>query len=721
MSGYERPSPASRKEYPMPVSPLSERLSVSTAHLTHETLFEPLFHIENGVPEPGAGTEHVASQTTARQLGSGDAVYDPLATRDQHLQDEFTTQEENNSPYGAPYTKLSGGSAMDSSTEEEKEPPNAVALRKSPRIFPRFSPSSSPWWWWEIASSIVSIIAMSLIIVILCKIHDRPAASWTLPITPNSLVAICTTIGKSAMLVSVASCISQLKWRHYTQGPRPLDHLQAFDDASRGPWGSLTLLVRGRVRVISVWSLALVSLVALGIEPTAQQIIDWQLRETKMTNATAQIGRALVYTSSAYPYPPPPYYWPAQGLLPFQSSLVNSMVNGPSIPKFTCPSPAVRCSWPDFTTLGVCGSFENVTTSNAPNCTLFDSTRNMTCMYSVPTNRTYTTGTTVIETHPPPMELNMTYMFTGSYEAPGNQELLTVMTEAGSDSIGELTILRVTDKYVPIPRDLFIQDDSDWNDYKDNRTTPLPVEMIRLSWNWCVRRYHNVTYLSGDKTPKETFSTEKVESTGYTESTTAQPDEFEKLTTLDGKTQFLMSPEVSLNIQDFLKRLFSNIELFDRSWWDFEQTGARGFNGSIDTTSFLYNADLEAVGHNIAEELTNQLRQSDPGDNVNATMIEGDAYKQETYAVVRWAWLTLPLLETFLAAVLLALSIYLSYGEPLLMTSNIAFLLHPLKGWDDDELRVMPETTQNMDRWAEGEHAQLISDEKGNSRFIRFN
>ncbi|KAI1388617.1 uncharacterized protein F4822DRAFT_251625 [Hypoxylon trugodes] len=704
-------------EYPMAVSPLSEHSTLSPGHSSHRTTFEPSFRSEDGIAGPELGTGPVNLRATADQLGSDRAAYFPLATHDYH-QDKTFAQEGSRSPFGA---KLSRGSTVYSNTENEEKSPNVVVPDQHPQRPSLLRPSSPWWWWWEISSSIVSIIAMCLVIAILCVIYDKPASTWTWPITPNSLVAMCTTVGKSAMLVSVASCISQLKWRHFTLGPRPLDHIQAFDDASRGPWGSLSLLVRGRVRVIPVWSLALITLVALGIEPTTQQIIGWQLRETRVTNATAQIGRALVYKSNAYPYPPPSFYWPTAGLLPFQSSIINAMINGPSIPRFICPSPAVRCAWPDFTTLGVCGTFENVTTSEPPVCTYFNSTSNMTCMYSVPTDEAVDTGTTVINIHPPPLGMNMTFMFTGTYEAPGNQEMATHMEGDGWGSIGKLTILRVTDKYIPISRELLPTDDNDLNKYKDNRTTPLPVEMIRISWKWCVRRYHDVTYESGDIVPQGNLTTEKVISTGYTEITAEQPDEFEKLTTLDAKTQFLISPEITTNIQGFLKRLFSNIQLFDRSRWNFDGTGAGGSNTTIDITSFLYDADLKAVGYNIAEEITNQLRQSNPGDNPNATMIEGDAYMQETYMVVRWGWLALPLLETLIAAGLLVLSIYLSYGQPLLMTSNIALLLHPLKGWGDDELRVTPETINSIDRWAEKENAQLISDEKGNSRFVRFN
>jgi len=97
------------------------------------------------------------------------------------------------------------------------------------------------WWWWEIGGALLSAICMCLIIVILAVMNERALDRWTLPIQPNSLIAVFTTIGKTGLLLAVTECISQLKWLHF-EHPHNLAHVQLFDDASRGPWGAMVFL-----------------------------------------------------------------------------------------------------------------------------------------------------------------------------------------------------------------------------------------------------------------------------------------------------------------------------------------------------------------------------------------------------------------------------------------------------------------------------------------------
>lgn len=156
------------------------------------------------------------------------------------------------------------------------------------------------WWWWEIGGVLLSIICMGLILGVLLKANNLALADWPLWIQPNSLISVFTTVGKSAMMVPIASCISQLKWRYFERRANRLSHLQVLDEASRGPWGSLMALFNLRAKALMVSALAIVSLVALGFEPSAQQILDFPTRGTKLTNTSASIGVASAYESKGY-------------------------------------------------------------------------------------------------------------------------------------------------------------------------------------------------------------------------------------------------------------------------------------------------------------------------------------------------------------------------------------------------------------------------------------
>lgn len=156
------------------------------------------------------------------------------------------------------------------------------------------------WWWWEIGGALLSIICVGLVLVVLFEASDIALAAWPLWIQPNSLIAVFTTVGKSAMMVPIASCISQLKWRHFELRANRLSHLQVLDEASRGPWGSLMLLFDFRMSARIAQALAVISLLSLGFDPSAQQILDFPTREIRLTNTSASVGVASSYTSKAF-------------------------------------------------------------------------------------------------------------------------------------------------------------------------------------------------------------------------------------------------------------------------------------------------------------------------------------------------------------------------------------------------------------------------------------
>ncbi|KAF2086180.1 hypothetical protein K490DRAFT_17586, partial [Saccharata proteae CBS 121410] len=93
------------------------------------------------------------------------------------------------------------------------------------------------WWLWEIGGMILSLACMAAIIAVLPYMDNRPLSEFKLSIAPNTLISTFITIAKTAMLLPVAEGISQLKWVYFQTRSRPLDELDRFDEASRGPWG----------------------------------------------------------------------------------------------------------------------------------------------------------------------------------------------------------------------------------------------------------------------------------------------------------------------------------------------------------------------------------------------------------------------------------------------------------------------------------------------------
>lgn len=100
-------------------------------------------------------------------------------------------------------------------------------------------------------------------------------------------------------MLSVASCISQWKWVYFSAKPRRLEHIDLIEEASRGPLGSLEMMVR------VPWSMAtlgaIVTVVALGIDAFAQQVISQESITDWVDDGRASFGLARKYDTT----PPP--------------------------------------------------------------------------------------------------------------------------------------------------------------------------------------------------------------------------------------------------------------------------------------------------------------------------------------------------------------------------------------------------------------------------------
>jgi hypothetical protein len=98
-------------------------------------------------------------------------------------------------------------------------------------------------------------------------------------------------------MLSVAACISQWKWAYFRSNRRRLADLDTIEEASRGPLGSFLMLTS------VTWGLgtlgAVVTIVALGIDTFAQQVISNEPVTRWMDDGTASFGLAHSYNGSA--------------------------------------------------------------------------------------------------------------------------------------------------------------------------------------------------------------------------------------------------------------------------------------------------------------------------------------------------------------------------------------------------------------------------------------
>lgn len=220
-------------------------------------------------------------------------------------------------------------------------------------------------WIWEIGGAALSIICIALLIGFLAYVNGTMYPAWQYIASPNTVVSIIMTVAKSAMLVPVSSCLSQLKWTQY-QKPTPLYHMHVLDQASRGPWGALEVLWVFTPSLATAG--AILTILSLAIDPFAQQILAYPSHNVVAAKETASVQKAQEYNPSTLSVSFENVGVPLSGDLPapMQIAIINglSQTNSPLEP--ACSSHS--CKYPDFVSLGVCSRCEIVTSQVIQTC-----------------------------------------------------------------------------------------------------------------------------------------------------------------------------------------------------------------------------------------------------------------------------------------------------------------------------------------------------------------
>lgn len=206
-------------------------------------------------------------------------------------------------------------------------------------------------WLWELLTAVFSLSCLAATIIILLIMHNRALEVWKLPISPNALLAIFSTLSKSAVLLVLAECLGQLKWIYFQRRAHRLDEFGVFDEASRGPLGAVKFLFRLRWRAAASSIGCLLTLSTLAMEPFTQQILSYRVRSVP----TPSSDSPMRITQS---YLPPSYNWNILDTLyqSFYSQRTDYVCNDE------------ECSWHNFTTLAICNTCTDVSTSLKKTC-----------------------------------------------------------------------------------------------------------------------------------------------------------------------------------------------------------------------------------------------------------------------------------------------------------------------------------------------------------------
>ncbi|THZ15594.1 hypothetical protein D6C91_06744 [Aureobasidium pullulans] len=259
--------------------------------------------------------------------------------------------------------------SLENLTQPTKPEPQETIRRLTSRETLFMSPSKTwnlyrrnPWylsWQQETWAMIFSLSCLIAVAVIMAWIDGKRLSIWHWAIQPNAVISVLIVSSKAALMISTASCVSQLKWTHFQKRPRQLRDLEGFDDASRGAWGSVQLLFSpsGYLNVAVTLGCA-VTVLVLAMETFGQQLLSFPERRIPVTNETASFP--VIQNFNAMPS------WGtgvqlSDRLLKSRLGLMESIYGQTTDPPFDCP--ASSCSWDSHVTLGLCSRCEDVSST----------------------------------------------------------------------------------------------------------------------------------------------------------------------------------------------------------------------------------------------------------------------------------------------------------------------------------------------------------------------
>jgi hypothetical protein len=110
-------------------------------------------------------------------------------------------------------------------------------------------------WLLEIISWIISSVCMGAIVVVLLYLEGDKLPTLPLGLTLNAYIAVLSKIASAALLLPASEALGQLKWSWFQGDSKKMWDFEIFDNASRGPWGSILLLIRTKGRFVTPFPL----------------------------------------------------------------------------------------------------------------------------------------------------------------------------------------------------------------------------------------------------------------------------------------------------------------------------------------------------------------------------------------------------------------------------------------------------------------------------------
>lgn len=576
-------------------------------------------------------------------------------------------------------------------------------------------------WLLEIISWLVSAICMGTIIGFLIFYQNKKIPNWPSSLTLNAFIAILSKISGAALILPVSEALGQLKWSWFQGHSKTMWDFEIFDNASRGPWGSFLLLIRTKGKALAALG-AIITLFSLALDPFFQQVVDfpdrWQLQ-----GRSSEIPRAIHYE--------PPYnpdfraggviavkdqdVWAVARKYLFENGTQPIPFGNGTRPDIPIACPTGNCTWPAYQSLGVCSRCADVSDLLTFTClnTTVDWVANLDG--GVDMEKKYPNGTVcgyfMNMTGGPDIPTMLSGYLTENVKSPQGSALkgevllsrLMPLTKNPTKQPiygGSIHFKNIRNPII----DFLIVSAANGSQSVFRNETPIAHECVL---SWCVKtihsKYFGATYeeeilevfenstVDGTPWKSEPFKAPGFNGTNvfYRENVTITAPlsvNGSDITAFGlGNVTFL---NVASNFDDVVPSVYTktNATATPTLRYKTYATGA-AYQRTMDFNPWYQSENLTNHMERMATALTNVVRSSP-----NGPPVFGDAWFVETYVLVRWEWLALPVSLLVLTLVFLLATMRKTAKEGVWKTSAIATLLY---GLPDDMQRKITTAAEN--------------------------
>ncbi|RSL61353.1 hypothetical protein CEP53_005137 [Fusarium sp. AF-6] len=151
-------------------------------------------------------------------------------------------------------------------------------------------------WLFEIGAVALASAAVAAMVILLINFDGERVFDGPM-ITLNAVISTLSTTSRVCLLAMLASTISQWNWLLFSSEPRRLVDFEYFSAASRGPLGSLKVLLDFRILggpVVRVG--AFVTILTIALDPFAQQLVQLKTKDGENRESEASIATAGYYS-----------------------------------------------------------------------------------------------------------------------------------------------------------------------------------------------------------------------------------------------------------------------------------------------------------------------------------------------------------------------------------------------------------------------------------------